>query len=125
MLPLDEWQTLLSVQAESAATLTGPVFVAVSINLQKVLSSPGLPGRAAESLAQFLQVFFVSTTALIPGQTAAALATEIIAVAASVLGIAPPNMMFPSGNVGWFLCVPAKALFPYGNFILPKNANVV
>jgi hypothetical protein len=81
MLPLSDWQTLLSVQAESAATLTGLVFVAVSINLQRVLSSPGLPGRAAESLAQFLQVFFVSTIALIPGQTAAALATEIVAVA--------------------------------------------
>ncbi len=80
MLPLAEWQTLLSVQAESAATLTGLVFVAVSINLQRVLTSPGLPGRAAESLAQFLQVFFVSTTALIPGQTSAALATEIVAV---------------------------------------------
>jgi hypothetical protein len=81
MLPLSEWQTLLSVQAESAATLTGLVFVAVSINLAKVLTSPGLPGRAAESLAQFLQVFFVSTTALIPGQRAGALAAEIIAVA--------------------------------------------
>ncbi len=78
---LAEWQPLLSVQTESAATLTGLVFVAVSINLQKVLTSPGLPGRAAESLAQFLQVFFVSTTALIPRQTDAALATVIIAVA--------------------------------------------
>jgi hypothetical protein len=80
MVPLSEWQTLFSVQAESAATLTGLVFVAVSINLTRVLSSPGLPGRAAESLAQFLQVFFVCMAALIPRQTAAALATEIIVV---------------------------------------------
>jgi hypothetical protein len=79
MVPLSEWQTLFSVQAESAATLTGLVFVAVSINLTRVLSSPGLPGRAAESLAQFLQVFFVCMAALIPQQTTA-LATEIIVI---------------------------------------------
>lgn len=57
MLPLSEWQTLFSVEAESAATLTGLVFIAVSINLAKILASAGLPGRAAESIAQFLQVF--------------------------------------------------------------------
>jgi modulator of FtsH protease len=81
MVPLSEWQTLFSVQAESAATLTGLVFVAVSINLARILSTPGLPGRAAESIAQFLQVFFVCTAALIPRQPAAALATEIIVAA--------------------------------------------
>ena len=76
-----EWQTLFSVQAESAATLTGLVFVAVSINLAKIISTPGLTGRAAETIAQFLQVFFICTEALIPRQTAGALAAEIIAVA--------------------------------------------
>jgi hypothetical protein len=81
MPPLSEWQTLFSVQAESAATLTGLVFVAVSINVAKILSSPGLPGRAAESIAQFLQVFFICTAMLIPRQTARALAAEIIAIA--------------------------------------------
>jgi hypothetical protein len=81
MLPLSEWQTFFSVLAECAATLTGLVFVAVSINLAKILSSPGLPGRAAESITQFLQVFFICAAALIPGQTARALAFEILAVA--------------------------------------------
>jgi hypothetical protein len=40
-------------------------------------------------------------------------------------GFAPPHIMFPRGNIGWFLCVPPKVLFPYGNFTLPKNAVVV
>ncbi len=57
------------------------MFVAVSINLAKILSSPGLPGRAAESIAQFLQVFFICTITLVPGQSMAALGAEIIAVA--------------------------------------------
>jgi hypothetical protein len=78
---LTEWSTLLAVQAGAAATLTGLVFVAVSINLAKIIGFPGLPGRAAESILQFLQVFFICTAALIPEQPVAALAVEIIAVA--------------------------------------------
>jgi hypothetical protein len=81
MLPLSEWQTFFAVQAECAATLTGLVFVAVSINLTKILMSPGLPGRAAESIAQFLQVFFICTAALIPGQTGQVLGIEVISIA--------------------------------------------
>ena len=81
MLPLSEWQTLLSVQAGAAATLTGLVFVAVSINLPRILETPGLSGRAAESILHFLQVFFVCTAMLIPRQPMKALASEIFAVA--------------------------------------------
>ena len=61
---LAEWSTLLTVEAESAATLTGLVFVAVSINLDRIMEYPGLPGRAAESILQFLQVFLISVVAL-------------------------------------------------------------
>jgi hypothetical protein len=81
MPPLSEWQTLLSVQAGAAATLTGLVFVAVSINLPRILETPGLTGRAAESILHFLQVFFVCTAMLIPRQQTTALASEIFAVA--------------------------------------------
>jgi hypothetical protein len=79
--PLSEWQTLLSVQAGAAATLTGLVFVAVSINLARIIETPGLSGRAAESILHFLQVFFVCTAALIPRQPMIWLADEILAVA--------------------------------------------
>jgi hypothetical protein len=81
MQALVEWQTLLSVQAGASATLTGLVFVAVSINLNRILSVPGLSGRAAESLLLFLQVFFVCTAALIPRQPTPALAVEVLATA--------------------------------------------
>jgi hypothetical protein len=81
MLSLIEWQTFFSVHAECAATLTGLVFVAVSINLKTILNSPGLPGRAAESLAQFLQVFFICSAVLIPGQSAEVLAAEVMVIA--------------------------------------------
>ncbi len=79
-LHLEDWQTILSVQAEAAATLTGLVFVAVSINLTRIVAFPGLPSRAAESIMQFLQVFFISTVALIPRQPAMPVAAEILCI---------------------------------------------
>jgi hypothetical protein len=75
-----EWNTLLSVEAGAAATLTGLVFVAVSINLSKIMTVPGLPGRAAESILQFLQVFLMSTVALIPRQPERILALEFLGI---------------------------------------------
>ena len=80
MPPLSEWQTLFAVQAGAAASLTGLVFVAVSINLARIIETPGLSGRAAESIVHFLQVFFVCTATLIPRQPMTCLAVEIFTV---------------------------------------------
>jgi hypothetical protein len=76
-----EWSTLLAVEAGAAATLTGLVFVALSINLSRILAVPGLSGRGAESVMQFLQVFFISTVALIPKQPQRIFAIEILVIA--------------------------------------------
>ena len=76
-----EWNTLFAVEAGAAATLTGLVFVAVSINLSRIISVPGLPGRAAESLLQFIEIFLISTVALIPGQPERIFAVEVLAIA--------------------------------------------
>ena len=76
-----QWNTLLAVQASAAATLTGLVFVAVSINLNRIMVFPGLPGRAGESILEFLNVFFVSIVALVPQQPPKLLAIEILLIA--------------------------------------------
>lgn len=72
------------MQAGVAATLTGLVFVAVSINLSRVLSTPGLVGRAAESILQLLGVVIISTVALIPEQSRTALGIEFVALGAAL-----------------------------------------
>jgi len=54
--------------------------VAVSLNLTEIMSVPGLPGRAGESILQFLEAFFISTVALIPGQPEWILALEFLAI---------------------------------------------
>lgn len=77
---MTEWNTLLELQAGAAATLVGLVFVAVSINLDRVLAYPGLPDRAAETILQFLEVFLISTMVLVPGQPERILAVELLVI---------------------------------------------
>ena len=72
------------MQAEVAATLTGLVFVAVSINLTRILAGPGLPGRAAESLLQLLATVVISACALIPGQSSTSLGIEMLLVSSTI-----------------------------------------
>ena len=75
-----EWGTLFTVEAETAATLTGLVFVAISINLDRIMVYPGLPGRASESILQFIEVFLISVAALIPGQSDWVLGIEFLVI---------------------------------------------
>ncbi len=79
-LPIADWSTYLTVQAGAAATLTGLVFVAVSLNVSRILSNAGLPSRAAESLVQLLGIFFISSIALVPRQSARLLGTEVLLI---------------------------------------------
>jgi hypothetical protein len=81
-----EWNTLLAVEAGAAATLMGLVFVALSINLSRILAVPGLSGRGAESIMQFLQAFLISTVALIPRQPGRIFAIEVLVIAAASWG---------------------------------------
>jgi len=80
---ISSWSTYLSAQASASASLTGLVFVAVSINLTRVISVPGLVGRAAESIIQLFGVFIVSTIAFVPMQSPIALGFEILALASA------------------------------------------
>jgi hypothetical protein len=82
--PMADWSTLLAVEGGAAATLIGLVFVALSVNLTKILAYPGLPGRAAESILQFLAVFLIATMGLIPNQSEGALASEFIGIGLSL-----------------------------------------
>jgi hypothetical protein len=83
-ISISDWSNYLAAQAGASATLTGLVFVAVSINLSSVLAIPGLTGRAAESLLQLFGVLLISSCGLIPRQTMAALGTEILILSAAL-----------------------------------------
>jgi modulator of FtsH protease len=71
------WSNLFVGELGAAATLTGLLFVAVSINLARILRFSHLPTRAAEALLTLLSVLVVTTFALIPRQSSLAYGIEI------------------------------------------------
>lgn len=75
------WTVFFASVTGAAAALTGLLFVAVSINLSKILSGPAmLPARAAETLAVLLFVVISSALSLIP-QDLRVLGAEILVLA--------------------------------------------
>jgi hypothetical protein len=67
---LADWEPFFSAIITAAAALTGLLFVAVSINLDRILKgSKFLPARAAETLATLLLVVASSALTLIPQST--------------------------------------------------------
>jgi hypothetical protein len=76
------WAEFGVAAAGAAAVLAGLVFVAVSINLDKVLAVRGLPGRAGESIVMFVGALIASLWLLVPGQSLTALGLELIATGA-------------------------------------------
>jgi len=95
-----EWVEFGVAIAGAAAVLTGLVFVAVSINLEKVLEVHGLPGRAGESIVMFAGVLILSFGLLMPGQSRAALGVELLVggalLAALLILIALPGLNRPT-----------------------------
>lgn len=76
-----EWTDLFVAAAGASAALAGLVFVAVSINIERILRFSGLPERALETLLLLVGVLIASIIGLIPGQGRAALGSELLAAA--------------------------------------------
>jgi hypothetical protein len=75
-----EWTDFFVAAAGASAALAGLVFVAVSINVDRILRFAGLPERALATVMLLLSVVLVSLIGLIPGQSRSALAAEFLAV---------------------------------------------
>jgi modulator of FtsH protease len=82
----EQWTDLFVAVAGAGAALAGLVFVAVSINIERILGEEGLPSRALETVLTLLIVVLVAIAGLIPGQSATALGIELLALSA-VFGI--------------------------------------
>jgi modulator of FtsH protease len=77
---MSEWNTFFSAMTGAAATLTGLIFVGVSINLNKILSIPSLPDRGLESLILLLNILIVSAHSLVPAQSMQAVGIKFICI---------------------------------------------
>src|SRR4029453_3085528 len=76
-----EWTDFFVAGAGASAALPGLVFVAVSINVDRILRFQGLPERALATVILLLSVVLVSLIGLIPGQSRPAMAGEVLGVA--------------------------------------------
>ena len=75
-----EWTDFFVASAGASAALAGLVFVAVSINVDRILQFRGLPERALATVLLLLSGVLVALICLIPGQSPKALAAELFVV---------------------------------------------
>jgi hypothetical protein len=74
------WTDFLVAAAGATAALAGLVFVAVSINLERILKLPGVTGRAGETLILLAGALVNTLVALIPGESPAQLGLLLLIV---------------------------------------------
>jgi modulator of FtsH protease len=74
------WTDFFAADAGASAALAGLLFVAVSINLGRILEFSRLPLRAGEALVALLSVLFVATVGLVPGQSDYAYGLKVAAI---------------------------------------------
>jgi modulator of FtsH protease len=89
------WANFFAAEVGASAALTGLLVVAISINLARILAIAQLPGRAAEGLIILVGAFVLSSVALIPDQSAAAFATEVL-ISGLVMVLAPLSIQLRS-----------------------------
>jgi hypothetical protein len=85
---IEGWGDLFLAGAGASAALGGLLFVAVSINLDRIVALRSLPGAALGAIVLLVAVLMVSMVALVPGQARWMLATEVL-----VVGIAAWSIM--------------------------------
>jgi hypothetical protein len=74
------WNDFGVAAAGSAAALAGLVFVAVSINLDRILAYPWLPDRVGETIVLLVGALVEALLLLAPGQSRVALGAELVVI---------------------------------------------
>jgi hypothetical protein len=78
---LEAWDPFAEICGGAAATLTGLLFVAVSIRIASIVKSQELRNRAAQTLGLLSIVLMISVLIAIPGQPYRTLGAELVVLA--------------------------------------------
>jgi modulator of FtsH protease len=102
-----EWTAFGLGVAGATAALTGLLFVAVSINLTRILAFPELPGLAGAALVQLTSALFAAVFLLVP-QNAGVLGAELAVLGFVVAFILVPVQLRQRGGsfvpeVAWWV----------------------
>jgi hypothetical protein len=73
-----QWSTFLSAEVGASAALAGLLFVAVSINLSRIIANPHLTPRVVKALTSLAGIVFFASLCLVPGQSNSVLGSELI-----------------------------------------------
>jgi len=76
----DAWANFFVGQLGASAALLGLLFVGVSLNLTKILSSRDLSNRALLAMALLLVILVISSLLLVPGQPLLWLGEEVLVI---------------------------------------------
>ena len=102
------WSEFGVATVGAAAALSGLLFVALSINIQRILAIPKLPDRAAGNLVMFVVPLVLGTWVLIPGQPRSLLGLELLATGLLGCGLMlwlhrPSNRVGQEARVYWLV----------------------
>ncbi len=75
---MEAWGGFFTAQVGASAALAGLIFVGVSLNLTKILSSSRLPDRALQALILLVAILLVASMMIIPGQPQILIGLEIL-----------------------------------------------
>jgi hypothetical protein len=95
-----DWGNFAMITGSASGALTGLLFVAVSLNRERVTSHPALRSEAGQTLVLFLLPLLISILLVIPGTSGAVLGAElaVLAVLAGTILILVGERKKPDGD---------------------------
>jgi hypothetical protein len=84
---MEAWHDFWVAQIGASAALAGLLFVSVSINLTKILATPGLPDRAAVPFVLLLGILLTCSLLLVPDRPGSITPIEILICGLVIWGV--------------------------------------